>query len=172
MGDPNLLRTYDCLGNRLDLGIEEMLNREANWVDTGYGRATSAEFNQGRAVYEVPAFFESGTDPADPARWAELLEMGAAGRLLISGELEDVLRLEDADALEKAKPILPSGGVKLDPVKIEARRDAHMKLALKDGPVAMIVLGGAHDLTASVRRFGGECEYLRVTTSLFREIGG
>jgi len=99
-----------------------------------------------------------------------LLEMGAAGRLLISGELEDVLPLEDADALEKAKPISPSGGVKLDPVKVEARHDAQVKAALREGPVAVIVLGGAHDLTASVGRLGGRCEYLRVTTRRFREM--
>jgi hypothetical protein len=72
MDDPGLLRTFDCLGNRLDLGIEEMLNREANWTDTGYGRATSAEFSQGKVVHEVPGLFEAGADPADPARWAEL----------------------------------------------------------------------------------------------------
>lgn len=72
MDKPDLLRTFDCLGNRLDLDIERILNREANWIDTGYGRATSAEFSQGRAVREVPAFFEPGADPADPARWAEL----------------------------------------------------------------------------------------------------
>ena len=72
MDRPDLLRTFDCLGNRLDLDIEQMLNREANWIDTGYGRASSAEFSQGKAVSEVPAFFEPGTDPADPARWAEL----------------------------------------------------------------------------------------------------
>ncbi len=101
-----------------------------------------------------------------------LLEMGSAGRLLISGELGDVLPLEDAEALERAKPVTPSGGVKLDPQKIEVRHEAQVKLALKNGPVAVIVLGGAHDLTASVRRFGGEkCEYLRLTTKRFREIG-
>lgn len=101
-----------------------------------------------------------------------LLEMGAAGRLLISGELKDVLPLEDADALEKAKPISPSGGVKLDPVKIEARHDAQVKAVMKEGPVAVIVLGGSHDLSSSVQRLGGgNCEYLRVTPKRFREIG-
>ncbi len=98
-----------------------------------------------------------------------LLEMGAAGRLLISGELEDVLPLEDAVALEKAKPISPSGGVKLDPVKLEARHDAQVKTTMKEGPVAVIVLGGSHDLTASIQRFSGNCEYLRVTTKRFKE---
>jgi hypothetical protein len=99
-----------------------------------------------------------------------LLEIGASGRLLISGELEDVLPLEDAVALEKAKPISPSGGVKLDPVKLEARHDAQVKAMMKEGPVAVIVLGGSHDLTASIKRFRGSCEYLRVTTKRFKEI--
>jgi len=99
-----------------------------------------------------------------------LLEMGAAGRLLISGELGDVLPLEDADALEKAKPISPSG-VKFDPLKIEARHDAQVKAVIKEGPVAVIVLGGSHDLSASVRRLGGgNCEYLRVTRKRFKEM--
>ena len=100
-----------------------------------------------------------------------LLEMGAAGRLLISGELEDVLPLEDADALEKAKPISPSGDIRLDLGKIEARHNAQVKTVLKEGQVAVIVLGGSHDLSASVRRLGGDCEYLRVTTKRFRGIG-
>lgn len=99
-----------------------------------------------------------------------LLEMGAAGRLLISGELEEVLPLEDAAALEKAKPISPSGGVKLDPVKLEARHDAQVKATMKEGRVAVIVLGGSHDLTGSIKRFGGNCEYLRLTTKRFKEI--
>ena len=99
-----------------------------------------------------------------------LLEMGAAGRLLISGELDDVLPLEDAVALERAKPISPSGGVKLDPVKLEARHDAQVKATMKEGPVAVIVLGGSHDLTESIQRFSGTCEYLRVTTRQFKEI--
>ncbi|HLW65884.1 MAG TPA: hypothetical protein VKS79_11230 [Gemmataceae bacterium] len=41
-----------------------------------------------------------------------LLEMGTPGRLLIAGEFEDVLPLEDADALEQAKPVTPSGQMK------------------------------------------------------------
>jgi hypothetical protein len=101
-----------------------------------------------------------------------LLEMGATGRLLISGELEEVLPLDDAEALEKANPVSPSG-VRLDHVKIEARHDAQVKTVMRAGTVtvAVIVLGGAHDLSASIRRASGNCEYLRVTTKRFREIG-
>lgn len=101
-----------------------------------------------------------------------LLEMGAAGRLLIAGELEDVLPLENAAALEKAKPITPSGGVKLDPEKIEARHDAQVRAVLKERPVAVIILGGSHDLTGAVQRSGGgKCEYLRLTMKRYKEIG-
>lgn len=99
-----------------------------------------------------------------------VLEMGAAGRLLISGELENVLPLEDADAFENANPISSDGAVKLDPDKIEARHNAQVKAVLKQGTVAVIVLGGAHDLTESVRRSAEDCEYLRVTTKRYSEV--
>lgn len=100
-----------------------------------------------------------------------LLGLGAAGRLLISGELDEVLPLEDAEKLEQAKPITPSGEVKLDPVKVEARHDAQVRTAFADGPFAVVILGGSHDLSVSASRFtGGRCEYLRVTTTRFKEL--
>jgi hypothetical protein len=100
-----------------------------------------------------------------------LLELGAPGRLLIAGEIEDVFPLDDAEILEQAKPITPVGKVKLDPAKLAARRDAIVKAATAKEPFALIVLGGSHDLTDSVRRVGGgRCEYIRVTTSRSREL--
>lgn len=69
MDNPTLLTTYDCLGNRLDLGIDETLNREADWTDTGYGRPYDAAFAQGKVADEVPLFFVPGTRPDDPSRW-------------------------------------------------------------------------------------------------------
>ncbi len=102
-----------------------------------------------------------------------LLELGAAGRLLMSGELEEVLPLEDADKLEQAKPITPNGEVKLDPAKVEARHDAQVRMAFNKGPVAVVILGGAHNLTDSASRFTyGCCEYVRMTTKRFREQSG
>jgi hypothetical protein len=45
-----------------------------------------------------------------------------------------------------------------------------VRAALKAGPVAVLVLGGAHDLSGAVRRLaGGDCEYLRVTTARYAE---
>lgn len=100
-----------------------------------------------------------------------LLEMGAAGRLLISGELEEILPLEGDGAMEKAKPITPDGTVKVEENKLEARHDAQLRELKKAGPVCVIVLGGAHDLTGSIRRAGNGWEYLRLTTKGFREAG-
>lgn len=71
MDDPALLKTFDCLGNRLDLGIEEILDREGNWIDTGYGRPTDAAFSQGKVTDLVPAFFHADAPVEDPARWEE-----------------------------------------------------------------------------------------------------
>ena len=71
MADTSRLRTFDCLGNRLDLGIEEILDRERNWVHTGYGRAANPAFTRGEAVPLVPGFFRPDAQPDDPARWEE-----------------------------------------------------------------------------------------------------
>jgi len=99
-----------------------------------------------------------------------LLEFGAAGRLLIAGEIQEVLPLDDGDLLEKSKPITPGGKVRLDPEKLKARHDAQVKAVIDKGDFGLIVLGGAHDLSDSVRRLGqGRCEYIRVTTRRFKE---
>ncbi|MFO0930542.1 MAG: hypothetical protein U0736_26515 [Gemmataceae bacterium] len=72
MDRPDLLRTFDCLGNRLDLAIERTLDRERNWFDTGYGRPTDAAYSQGTAIGQLPDFFRPGVRPDDPDLWHEL----------------------------------------------------------------------------------------------------
>lgn len=72
LDDPKLLTTYDCLGNRLDLGIEAALNREGNWISTGYGRPVDAAFSKEEAEAEVPAFFRPGAALDDPSLWPVL----------------------------------------------------------------------------------------------------
>jgi hypothetical protein len=62
---------FDFVGNRLDLDIEPILNREANWTGTGYGRPTDALFSQGRVADAVPAFFQRDASLDDPTRWLE-----------------------------------------------------------------------------------------------------
>ena len=100
-----------------------------------------------------------------------LLEVGAAGRLLISGELEEVLPLEEDGAMEHANPITPNGTVRHEENKLEARHDAQLRELAKAGPVCVIVLGGAHDLTSSIRRAGNDWEYIQMTTREYREAG-
>ena len=72
MDDPALLGRFDCLGNRLDLPIINLLARDMNWVGTSYGRPTDARFSQERAFEEVPAYLRPGIAMDDPALWPEL----------------------------------------------------------------------------------------------------
>jgi saccharopine dehydrogenase-like NADP-dependent oxidoreductase len=82
-----------------------------------------------------------------------------------------VLPLDDVVLLDKAKPVSPDGKVKADPATVEARHDAQVKAAIASGPVSLIVLGGAHDLSSAVRRVASDkVEYLRVTTGRFKAI--
>jgi hypothetical protein len=98
----------------------------------------------------------------------QLVEYGAAARLALADEVE-VLPLDDEELLEQAKP--HKG--KLDPAKNEARHDAQVKAALDGSPSTLVILGGGHDLTASVRRLGkGKVEYVRVTTARYKEFAG
>ena len=99
-----------------------------------------------------------------------LLEVGAPGRLLIASEIDEVLPLDDLELLDRAKPVTPKGKVRLDPDRLRDRQDAQVKAVLEKGDFGLIVLGGAHDLSGSVRQLGqGRCEYVRVTTQRYRE---
>src|SRR5262249_6484610 len=98
----------------------------------------------------------------------QLVEYGAAARLALADEVE-VLPLDDEGLLEQAEPMEGN----LDPTKNEAGHDAEVKVALDSGPFALLILGGGHDLSASVRRLGkGRVEYMRVTTARYREFAG
>jgi hypothetical protein len=134
-------------------------------------------------VREIQKRADPKSDRHDPAKKIEaeitamidqhhlrLLELGAPGRLLIAGEIEEVLPLDDAGLLESAKPMTPEGKIRLDPEKLKARRDAQVKGVLNKGGFGLIVLGGSHDLSENVRRLGqGRSDYLRVTTRRFKE---
>ncbi len=134
-------------------------------------RSLIGSMKEGEERYEKAKKIEAEVLQLLDQHRVALLEMGAAGRLLMSGELEEVLPLEDAGKLDEAKPITPGGEVKLDAAKIEARHDAQVRNTLKQGAFALVVLGGSHDLSASVARvMGGKGEYIRVTTSRFKEL--
>lgn len=67
--------------------------------------------------------------PPDGNNKARLLEVGLPGRLINSGNIEEVLPLDDADLLERAKPVTPVGKVRLDPARLKAR---HVPAAMGD----------------------------------------
>jgi hypothetical protein len=97
-----------------------------------------------------------------------LLEFGAAARLLMSGELAEVLPLDDADLLDQANPVTPDGQVKHDRDRVRAREDAMVRAVLERKGIVVIILGGNHDLSGSVRRLGqGRVDYVRVTTQAY-----
>lgn len=71
--DPTLLTRFDCVGNRLDMEIDRILNREENWTDTGYGRPNTVDFTRRtQAIDEVPEFFVEGVNVDDSWLWQEL----------------------------------------------------------------------------------------------------
>ena len=103
----------------------------------------------------------------------ELLQIGAAGRLYLAGELEEVLPLDDAKVLKEAYPLTADGKITLDAKAIEARQDAQVRAMIDKGPFALCILGGAHDLADNVKRLaGGRCELVVVETAKVREFEG
>jgi hypothetical protein len=99
-----------------------------------------------------------------------LLEYGAAVQLEVAHQVE-VLPLDDGDLLERAKPVARNGKMQPDPASREARHDVQVKAAMKSGACSFIILGGDHDLSESVRRLGGGAvEYVRVTTSSYKQV--
>jgi hypothetical protein len=64
--------------------------------------------------------------------------------------------------LDVARPVTPEGKVRLEPVKIQAREDGMVKAASAMRPAVVIVLGGKHDLSGTVRRLAPGSEHIRV----------
>jgi hypothetical protein len=113
--------------------------------------------------------FEKGIDRQIWCHQRMLLKVGAAGRLLIAGEIKEVLPLDNAELLEQAGPIISEGEIIFDPVKFAASEDGIVKAVTAKRGLALIVLGGDHDLSDSIRRVGsGRCEYIRVTTGRYK----
>jgi hypothetical protein len=103
----------------------------------------------------------------------EFLELGAVARLLVTGELQRVLPLDDAKLLDAAKPRLLNGQVVPNHAAKAARQDAMTLALLKAGPVAVAILGGSHDLTDALNRQGaGGLEHLRVTVQPYKDVAG
>lgn len=100
----------------------------------------------------------------------DLLHVGAAARLVMSEELKTIVPAEDSKAMEAANPVRPDGTVVYDLKAATAREDAIARNLLKADGVAVIVLGGGHDLTDNIRRAGGNCKYERVSVPKYKQV--
>lgn len=100
----------------------------------------------------------------------DLLHVGAAPRLVMSGELKTVLPAEDSRAMESANPVKPDGSVVYDLKAAISREDAIARNLLKADGVVVIILGGGHDLTDNIKRVGGRCQYERITLPKYLDI--
>lgn len=85
-------------------------------------------------------------------RRLNLLRVGAIGRLVVTGEIEDVHPLDKEQS--------------------DADDDARVRSLLDQGPVSFIVLDGDHNLTESIQRLSeGRSEYVRISTKTWKEFG-
>jgi len=99
----------------------------------------------------------------------DLLQMGSAAQLKISGMLGSVLPLENAEAFEKANPVGKDGKIRIDENAEEKREDEMVKILLKGEGVKVIILGGGHDLTDNLERMKlGSVLYVRLTTKRYK----
>lgn len=93
----------------------------------------------------------------------QLLRIGAPGRMLMAGELAEIIPLDDAAAHQASNPIKRDGKVVLDETEIEAREKAMVeRLLAADEPVSVIVLGTGHDLADQLD--GSGVKYVRIPT--------
>jgi hypothetical protein len=73
------------------------------------------------------------------------------GQLLIDGHIKAVVPAEDAKAYEAANPVQADGRIVFDEKATEARENAIVRNMLeKASGTAVLVLGGAHDLSDNV----------------------
>ncbi len=115
-----------------------------------------------------------GDDPMDEFlrqlnREVRLL-LGAASRV----DGLEVHGAEDAEALEAANPIRDGRVTDFDEAANQRREDAIVRNVLASkSPVAVLVMGGGHDLSDNVERIGGgTVEYVRVQVKAHRKAAG
>jgi hypothetical protein len=112
-------------------------------------------FSEGFATGQEDAYQQRLTTLAGD----DLLMFGVPARLLLAGDLKQVLPLEDEALLRVAKPVVDNA-IRPDDAKIRARETAMVQAVLRRGHFGLVVLGGLHDLADLVP---DDCEYIRVT---------
>ncbi|NQV28103.1 MAG: hypothetical protein HQ518_27440 [Rhodopirellula sp.] len=126
------------------------LNREANC------RRTLPAYQKRIAILkDFRQYLPTGDSPLDQLTRHEyqtdMMLIGAPGQLLIDGHIKSVAPAEDANAYEDANPVKPDGTIIFNEKSNEARENAIVKNLMKaSGGTAVLVLGGAHDLSDNV----------------------
>ena len=92
----------------------------------------------------------------------DLLEIGASGKLLMTGELKSVLPLDDKELLEAANPIREVDHVLTYEKANQKREDFMARQVLSGSSPVVIVLGAGHDLTNNLAWQTESFRYLRV----------
>lgn len=86
--------------------------------------------------------------------------VGAAGQALLLGYIDAVEPAEDEAAYLAANPFA-GNSVSFGGPANDRREEAIVRRLVKSGPLSVVVLGAAHDLSRHVEQLGG-VEYLRV----------
>lgn len=95
----------------------------------------------------------------------DTLQLGAAGRMLMAGQIEQVSPAEDEELLDKANPVR-DGKLVFDETANKAREDAVVRLLLQERE-SVLIMGGSHDLTDNVP---DGVEYLRVVLKRYQSV--
>jgi hypothetical protein len=124
-------------------------------------------FQEGLTAEQLPAYqkriaifknfkpyLPTGDSPLDQLTRHEyqtdMLLIGAPGQLLIDDHIKAIVPAEDAKAYKAANPLKPDGTIVFDEKVNEAREDAIVRNLMNASGTAVIVLGGAHDLSDNV----------------------
>ena len=136
--------------------------REVEGILRGMNQTGTGDYQKMKAI-------QTRTQSLLTEQRERMLQVGAAGKLLMAGELADVVPLDDDETLAAAHPVKADGTVQLEPEKIEAREAAMVtRLATADEPVSVIVLGTAHELADHFK--GRSTVYERVATPSVPEV--
>lgn len=101
----------------------------------------------------------------------DLLAIGAAGQLYLRAKLEDVLAAENVFAFHQANPVGDDGKVVFDEKRNAIREDAVVRTLFDARSMAVIVMGGAHDLADNAERVSqGTCEVVVVTMKAYQKV--
>lgn len=100
----------------------------------------------------------------------ERLQLGAVGQLIREGSFDSVLPLESTATLDAANPVTSEGKIQFDTAAVKAREvEMARRIAVGD-PVAIVLLGGDHDLTEALKTTGRPFTYERIETPAYKEL--